>query len=127
LIRSPIDGVVLKRDLREGETVVALSPLPLARIGDLSTRYVRADVDELDVGRVRAGQRAVASSDAFPGRRYAGEVVQVARRMGRRNVVTDRPAERVDASILEVVIRLEPGADLPVGMRVDVRIDAGER
>jgi HlyD family secretion protein len=47
--------------------------------------------------------------------------------MGRRNVVTDRPAERVDASILEVVIRLEPGADLPVGMRVDVRIDAGER
>jgi ABC exporter DevB family membrane fusion protein len=125
LIRSPVDGVVLKRDLREGETVVALSPLPLARIGDLSTRYVRADVDELDVGRVRVGQRVVAASDAFPGRTYGGEVVQVAGRMGRRNVVTDRPAERVDASILEVVIRLDPGADLPVGMRVDVRIDAG--
>jgi ABC exporter DevB family membrane fusion protein len=125
LIRSPVDGVVLKRDLREGETVVALSPLPLARIGDLSRRYVRADVDELDVGRVREGMRARVRSDAFPGREFAGEVVHVAGRMGRRSVVTERPAERVDARVLEVLLRLDPPADLPVGMRVDVRIEAG--
>ncbi|MFN9731292.1 MAG: HlyD family secretion protein, partial [Pseudomonadota bacterium] len=118
------DGVVLKRDLREGETVVALSPLPLARIGDLSRRYVRADVDELDVGRVREGMRATVASDAFPGREFGGEVVHVAGRMGRRSVVTDRPAERVDARVLEVLLRLDPEADLPVGLRVDVRIDA---
>ncbi|MFN7552832.1 MAG: HlyD family secretion protein, partial [Pseudomonadota bacterium] len=124
LIRSPVDGVVLKRDLREGETVVALSPLPLARIGDLSRRYVRADVDELDVGRVREGMRATVASDAFPGREFGGEVVHVAGRMGRRSVVTDRPAERVDARVLEVLLRLDPEADLPVGLRVDVRIDA---
>jgi HlyD family secretion protein len=125
LIRSPIDGVVLKRDLREGETVVALSPVPLARIGDLSQRYVRADVDELDIGRVRAGLRASVHSDALPGARFGGEVIHVATRMGRRNVVTDRPAERVDARILEVLIRLDPGSELPIGLRVDVRIGAG--
>ncbi|MCE3002860.1 MAG: efflux RND transporter periplasmic adaptor subunit [Xanthomonadaceae bacterium] len=125
LIRSPVDGVVLKRDLREGETVVALSPLPLARIGDLSRRYVRADVDELDVGRVREGMRATVASDAFPGREFGAEVVHVAGRMGRRSVVTERPAERVDARVLEVLLRLDPGADLPVGMRVDVRIAVG--
>jgi HlyD family secretion protein len=124
LIRSPVDGVVLKRDLREGETVVALSPLPLARIGDLSRRYVRADVDELDVGRVRLGVRATVASDAFPGREFGGEVVHVAGRMGRRSVVTERPAERVDARVLEVLLRLDPEADLPVGLRVDVRINA---
>ncbi len=122
LIRAPIAGVVLKRDLREGETVVALSPLPLARIGDLSTLYVRANIDELDIARVRPGQRAEISADAWPGRRFAGEVVHVARRMGRRSVESGNPAERIDAKILEAMIRLDPGADLPVGLRVDVKI-----
>jgi ABC exporter DevB family membrane fusion protein len=122
LIRAPIAGVVLKRDLREGETVVALSPLPLARIGDIATLYVRANIDELDIARIRTGQRAEVTTDAWPDRRYVGEVVHVARRMGRRSVESGNPAERIDAKVLEAMIRLDPGADLPVGLRVDVKI-----
>lgn len=122
LIRTPIDGVVLKRDLREGETVVALSPVPLARIGDVGTLYVRANIDELDIARIRTGQRAEITTDAWPDRRHTGEVVHVARRMGRRSVESGNPAERIDAKVLEAMIRLDPGADLPVGLRVDVRI-----
>jgi len=122
-IRAPIDGIVLKRDLREGETVVALSPVPLARIGDISRLVVRADVDELDVSRVRAGQRAFATSDAFPGREFGGEVVAVSRRMGARNSVSENPAARVDTKILEAMVRLDEGIVLPVGLRVDVRIE----
>lgn len=125
LIRAPIAGVVLRRDLREGETVVALSPLPLARIGDLSTLYVRANIDELDIARVRVGQRAAISTDALPGRRFGGEVVRLARRMGRRSVESGNPAERIDAKVLEALIRLDPGVTLPVGLRVDVRIETG--
>ncbi len=121
-IRSPIDGVVLKRDLNEGETVVALSPIPLARIGDLSRLYVRADIDELDLARVAVGQRAHATSDAFPGRRFAGRVESVSRRMGRRNAPSEDPTEKRDATILEALIALDEGAELPIGLRVDVVI-----
>lgn len=122
-IRAPIDGVVLKRDLREGETVVALSPVPLARIGDVSRLVVRADVDELDVSRVAVGQRAFATSDAFPGREFGGRVARVSRRMGPRNSVSENPAARVDTKILEALVELDEGVVLPVGLRVDVRID----
>jgi HlyD family secretion protein len=124
IIRSPVDGVVLKRDLREGETVVALSPIPLARIGDVSRLIVRADVDELDVARVRVGQRARITSDAFPGRVVNGEVIRVSQRMGQRNMTRDTPTEKVDSKVLEAEIALEEGAALPIGLRVDVVIQA---
>lgn len=125
LIYAPIDGNVLKRDLSEGETVVALSPLPLARIGNLSKRYVRADIDELDIGRIREGQDATIVSDAFPQQQFAGKVVRVSQRMGRRNSVSGDPAEKQDAKILEALIELDGTPALPIGLRVDVRIDAG--
>lgn len=125
LIRSPIDGIVLKRLLREGETVVSLSPIPLARIGDMRRLFVRADIDELDIARVRLGQRARISSDALPGQHYAGEVVRVSRRMGKRNAPSDNPAEKVDTHVLEALIALDGVPPLPVGLRVDVLIDAG--
>ena len=122
LIYAPVSGHVLKRDLNEGETVVALSPLPLARIGDLSRRYVRADIDELDIGRIRVGQPATISSDAFAQQQFAGKVVRVSQRMGRRNSISGDPAEKQDAKILEALIELEGQPPLPIGLRVDVRI-----
>jgi ABC exporter DevB family membrane fusion protein len=124
-IRSPIDGIVLKRDLREGETVVALSPLPLARVGDTRRLHVRADIDELDINRVRVGQSAEIRSEAFSGQHFAGKVIHVSRRMGRRNLSSGDPAEKQDAKILEALILLDGQPALPVGLRVDVFIDAG--
>jgi len=123
-IRSPVDGSVLKRDLREGETVVALSPLPLARIGDLRRRFVRADIEELDIARVRIGQHAEVTSDAFAGQRFAGTIVQVSQRMGRRNQTSGNPAEKQDAKVLQALIELAGDPPLPIGLRVDVFIDA---
>ena len=123
LIRSPIDGVVLKRDLREGETLVALSPLPLARIGDISHLFVRADIDELDIGHVKVGQHASVTSDAFPGHVFEGNVQHVSRRMGRRNLASDNPAQKQDTKVLEALIELDGQPELPIGLRVDVVID----
>lgn len=122
-IASPIDGVVLERELAEGETVVALAPIPLARIGDTSTLYARLDIDEFDVGRVAVGMRATVTSDAFPGRTFSGDVVRVGTRMGRRRALSESPTERVDATVLEALVRLEAGAPLPVGLRVDARLE----
>lgn len=124
LIYAPIDGHVLKRDLSEGETVVALAPLPLARIGNIGRRFVRADIDELDIGRIREGLPATITSDAFPQQQFAGKVVHVSQRMGRRNSVSGDPAEKQDAKILEALIALDGAPPLPIGLRVDVRIAA---
>lgn len=121
-VRAPIAGVVLKRHLREGEFVAPLNPVPLATLGDLSRRYVRADIDELDIARIREGQPAEVRSDAFPGRTFGGRVTYVASRMGGRNLLSGDPAQRRDMKILEALVALDAGEELPVGLRVDVRI-----
>ena len=126
LIRSPVQGVVLKRELREGETVVALAPLAVARIGDLRHLFVLADVDELDIGRVRVGQKASVGSDAFAGLSFPGTVTRVSQRMGKRNSASDDPSEKKDAKILETLIALDGTPPLPVGLRVDVKILVGK-
>jgi HlyD family secretion protein len=78
-IRSPVDGVVVKRSVEPGQTVAASLQAPelfiIAR--DLSDRQVETSIDEADVGRVAVGQRVNFTVDAFPQRRFEGEVRQV--------------------------------------------------
>jgi len=78
-IKSPIDGIVLSRAVEEGQTVAASLSAPtlftLAR--DLTQMEVKADVDEADVGQVRASQRVEFSVDAFPGEKFTGIVREV--------------------------------------------------
>lgn len=122
-IRAPIDGIVLKRVLNAGETVTALSPEPLAAIGNMEQLRVRAEIDELDIARVQVGAAVTVRSDAFPGQQFEGQLVRLARRMGSRSIVSDDPTQRRAAKTLEALIELEPGAPLPVNLRVDVRIE----
>lgn len=118
-VRSPIDGVVLRRYRIAGEPVGNMPPTPIAVIGDMSRLRVRAEVDELDVGRVVVGQRVELTADGFPGQRFGGKVFRVNRRMGAKTVQTGRPQDKVDTRVLQVLIDLDPGVVLPVGLRVD--------
>jgi len=122
-IRSPVDGIVLKRELREGESVTSLNPLPLARVGDMSQLFVRAEIDELDITSVAVGQHASVSVDAMTGKSFSGKVVRLSKRMGRRMARSDNPAEKQDTRVLEALIALDGEPPLPVGLRVDVKID----
>lgn len=78
-IRSPINGVVLKRQVEPGQTVAASfqAPVLFTLAEDLSKMELQVDVDEADVGQVREGQKAVFSVDAWPGRRYKALVTRV--------------------------------------------------
>lgn len=78
-IYSPIDGVVLSRDVDEGQTVASsLSTPTLFTIAkDLKQMQVEADVDEADIGQVKDGQRVSFTVDAYQGEEFAGEVTQV--------------------------------------------------
>jgi HlyD family secretion protein len=129
-IRSPIDGSVLRKHHRSGESVSNSStvPDPILTIGDPKILRVRIDVDETDVSKVRVGQKAYVTADAFGKRRFWGRVVRVGQQLGPKNVRTDEPTERVDTKILETLVELNPGTQLPDGLRVDAFIipDGGE-
>ena len=123
-IRSPIDGSVLRKHHRSGESVSNSStvPDPILTIGDRKTLRVRVDVDETDVSKVSVGQRAYVTADAFGGQKFWGHVVRVGQQLGPKNVRTDEPTEKVDTKILETLVELDAGSRLPDGLRVDAFI-----
>jgi len=123
-IRSPIDGTVLRKHHRSGESVSNSStvPDPVLTIGDRNTLRVRVDVDETDVSRVQVGQRAYVTADAFGKEKFWGRVVRVGQQLGPKNVRTDEPTEKVDTKILETLVELDSGSHLPDGLRVDAFI-----
>lgn len=124
LIKSPIDGTVLRKHHRSGESVSNSStvPDPIVTIGDKAILRVRVDVDETEIGKVRLGQPAYVTADAFAGQKFWGRVVRIGEQLGRKNVRTDEPTERVDTKILETLVELERSEQLPVGLRVDAFI-----
>jgi HlyD family secretion protein len=78
-IYSPIDGVVLSRDVDEGETVAASYSTPtfFTIAKDLKQMQVEADVDEADIGQVQEGQRVSFTVDAYQNEEFAGIVTQI--------------------------------------------------
>ncbi len=78
-IRSPINGVVLARQIEPGQTVAASfqAPVLFKLAEDLSKMELQVDIDEADVGQVMAGQKAIFSVDAWPGREYDAVITRV--------------------------------------------------
>jgi len=78
-ITSPIDGVVLSKEVEEGQTVASAMTTPTLFIiaQDLTDMRVIADIDEADIGGVREGQRVTFTVDAFPDDIFEGAVTQV--------------------------------------------------
>jgi len=123
-VRSPIDGVVLRKHHRPGESVSNsfISPDPIVTLGNPRVLRVRVDIDEDDVAQVHLGDRAYVTADAFGKKRFWGHVVRIGQEMGPKNIRTDEPTERVDKKILETLVELDDGRKLPIGLRVDAFI-----
>ena len=121
VIKSPIDGTVLRKHHRSGESVSNSStvPDPILTVGDKNVLRVRIDVDETDVNKIRVGQKAYVTADAYGKQKFWGQVVRVGELLGPKNVRTDEPTEHVDRKILETLVELDKGVQLPVGLRVD--------
>ena len=79
IITTPIDGVVISRNVDVGQTVAASFQAPVLFLiaGDLALMRVNASVDEADIGRVREGQEVDFHVDAYPERQFEGKVEQV--------------------------------------------------
>ena len=78
-ILSPIDGVVISRDVDAGQTVAASlsAPTLFTIANDLTKMQVEAAVSETDIGRIAEGLEAEFRVDAYPNRRFRGSVAQV--------------------------------------------------
>jgi HlyD family secretion protein len=78
-IYSPIDGVVLKRAVDEGQTVAASfsTPTLFSIANDLTRMQVEASIDEADIGKVKDGQRVDFTVDAYPDQKFSGKVTQI--------------------------------------------------
>ena len=78
-IRSPVDGIVLSKNVNVGQTVAATFQTPTLFLiaQDLAQMQVNSDVSESDIGQVAPGQKARFTVDAFPDRVFEGEVRQV--------------------------------------------------
>ena len=114
-ITSPEDGIVIKRTIERGQTVAASLQAPelfvIAR--NLRDMQVDASIDESDIGRIRTGQRASFTVDAFPGQTFDGQVTLV--RKAAQNVAN------VVTYIAIVSFSNSDGRLLP-GMTANVRV-----
>jgi HlyD family secretion protein len=79
LIRSPIKGIVLSRDVEPGQTVAASlqAPVLFTLAEDLTQMELHVDVDEADVGQVKEGQEAAFTVDAYPEMTFPARITQV--------------------------------------------------
>jgi HlyD family secretion protein len=116
-IRSPIDGIVLTRNVEPGQTVAAAfqAPVLFTLAEDLTKMELHVDVDEADIGQVREGQEAVFSVDAYPNRTFDARIIQT--RYGSKTVdgvVTYETVLKVDNSDLSLRPGMTATADITV-------------
>jgi HlyD family secretion protein len=79
VLRAPIDGIIIKRDVNPGQTVaVSLEAKTLFKIAnDLREMEVHGKIDEADVGQLKVGQKVQFAVDAYPDRTFSGQVLQI--------------------------------------------------
>ena len=119
-ILSPVDGVVVSVNVAVGQTVAASFQTPTLFLiaGDLAKMQVDTNVSESDVGRVREGQPATFTVDAYPGQPFHGRVAQV------RNA----PITVQNVVTYDVVVAVDnPGLELKPGMTANVSITTAKR
>ncbi len=123
-IYSPIDGIVLKREKEVGDGISSIltaggNATPMMTLGDLSSMYVEAQVDEVDIGKVTVGMTALIEVDAYRGRPFAGRVERIA------------PAGTVDNNgIVTFEVRIavdDPERRLRVDMTANTRLVLEDR
>jgi RND family efflux transporter MFP subunit len=126
-IRAPFRGTIIRKFKEVGEAVsITIGPDPLFRLADLSRLKVTAEVPENEIARIRPGQRAEVTTDAYPGERFSATVERVGLAAGRKRLRSDDPRERLDEKVIQVELHLPGDARLRSGMTVDVGIDVAD-
>ena len=126
VVTAPIDGEILQCKVHVGEYAQA-GPLaqPLLLMGATRHLNVRADIDEQDAWRVKAGATAIGSVRGNSAERFCLHFVRVEPYVIPKKNLTGDSTERVDTRVLQVIFALDPGAKVYAGQQLDVFVDAG--
>ncbi len=124
-VAAPLTGVVLSKNIEPGEYVAPGTAV--VTVGDLVNVWLRAYIEESDLGRVKVGQPAVITTDSFPGKKYEGVVSFIAAdaEFTPKNVQTQK--ERVKLVYRIKIDIKNPNRELKPGMPADAVIEMGER
>jgi HlyD family secretion protein len=113
VVYSPISGIVLSENIEPGEYV---SPgTPILTLGDLSRVYLRAYINETDLGRVKVGQKVRITSDTFRNKSYEGKITFIASQaeFTPKNVQTQKErvklVYRIKVDVPNSQMELKPG------------------
>lgn len=122
-IRSPINGTVIEKTVEQGQIIASASGnvsggTTLVKLADLGTVRARALVDEVDIGRLRPGQPAAVTVEAYPGRTFRGTVTKI----------EPQAVVEQNVTMFPVLIELQnPEGLLRPGMNAEVSIDIADR
>ncbi|HEX6945010.1 MAG TPA: efflux RND transporter periplasmic adaptor subunit [Casimicrobiaceae bacterium] len=120
VIASPIDGIVIARNVDVGQTVAASLQAPTLFViaADLTRMQLNASIDESDVGQIQPGQQVGFTVDAYPDKRFTGTVAQV----------------RLDPTVASNVVTYaaiinapNPSLELKPGMTANVTVEIARR
>ncbi|MBG1244866.1 ABC exporter membrane fusion protein [Nostoc sp. NZL] len=103
-IKAPMAGQIIKIHTRVGEKI---SDSGIADLAQTNQMIAVAEVYQTDISKVKLGQQAVISSQAFAGE-LRGTVAQIGLQVNRQNVFSNQPGENLDSRVVEVKIRLNP-------------------
>jgi HlyD family secretion protein len=122
-IVSPMDGIVLSRDVEVGDAVSSILVLGsqatlVMTLGDTSSVYVRGKVDEADIGKVWMGQPARITVEAFKERKFEGRVTKI----------SPLGAEKDNVTTFEVKVSIEnPSGELKANMSANAELIREEK
>jgi HlyD family secretion protein len=123
VVRAPINGVILQKYVEKGQIIASgisnvSGGTPIADIADMSSVYIQAGVDEIDIGKIRNGQTATVIADAYPNLKFKGEIVRIAPEAKIQDNVT----------LFDVIILVENrDAKLKSGMNTSIEITIVEK
>ncbi len=120
VITSPIDGIVIARNVDVGQTVAASLQAPTLFLiaADLAEMQVSASIDESDVGQIAQGQHVTFTVDAYPQQRFTGTVAQV------------RLNPTVESNVVTYAAMINapnPSLELKPGMTANVTVEVSRR
>jgi HlyD family secretion protein len=119
-LTAPFDGVILVREAELGE--MATPETPIVTLADLDHLWLRAYINEGDIGRIQLGQKVDVTTDTFPGKVYPGRISFISQSAEFTPKTVETHAERV-ALVYRIKIDIEnPTHELVPGMPADAAI-----
>ena len=118
IVLAPINGIILQKYVEEGQIIASgvsnvSGGTPIADIADMSSVHIEAGIDEIDIGKIEAGQTALVVAEAYPERRFSGKIVRIS------------PEARIEQNVtlFDVIIEVENTSGLlKSGMNANAEI-----